>query len=109
MIGFLAVLSLCMLVFVCLSLPKILKLPFYPSFSAFTFPFVITAIAMKGTYAYLTTIQINIPFMGYFVHLLEIWAVLIVCFVFFKYTLFMVSDRSVTHATSQTDRNYNAP
>lgn len=33
--------------FVLLKLPKLLKLPFYPSYAAFTFPFVITAFALK--------------------------------------------------------------
>ncbi|MBR5450569.1 MAG: hypothetical protein IKV78_04575, partial [Methanocorpusculum sp.] len=33
------------LVLVLLQLPKLLKLPFYPSYAAFTFPFVVTATA----------------------------------------------------------------
>lgn len=33
-------------------MPALLRLPFYPSYAAFTFPFVITAIALKQTLAY---------------------------------------------------------
>ncbi len=38
---------------VLLSLPKLLRLRFYPSYAAFTFPFVITAFALKKLIAYL--------------------------------------------------------
>lgn len=33
-------------------MPKLLRLPFYPSYAAFTFPFVITAIALRSSIDY---------------------------------------------------------
>lgn len=47
------VLAQAFLVFVLVKLPSMLKLPFYPSYAAFTFPFVITASALSKTTALL--------------------------------------------------------
>jgi len=99
MVGFLAVLSLLMFIFVIMNMPKLLKLKFYPSYSAFTFPFVITAIAMKGTHVYLTKAGISIPFMGYFVNILELWAVIIIAYVLIKYIIFMASSSETIKST----------
>lgn len=49
----LAVLSLALYVLVVARLIPLLQLPFYPSYSAFTFPFVISAIASKQTAGFL--------------------------------------------------------
>ena len=49
MIVFLAILAFILYLMVLFNLPKYLKMPFYPSYAAFTFPFVISAIAMKQT------------------------------------------------------------
>lgn len=101
MVGFLAVLSLMMFVLVIINMPRLLKLQFYPSYSAFTFPFVITAIAMKGTNGYLTKAGIGIPFMGYWVNLLELWAVVMVLYVLIKYVLFLaVKPEAVKNVTA---------
>lgn len=90
-IGFLSVLSLLMFVYVIVNMPKLLRLKFYPSYSAFTFPFVITAIAIKSTNAYLIKQGGSIAFLGYFVNLLELWAVIMVTYVLFKYIAFIIS------------------
>ena len=42
-------------------LPKLLKLSFYPSFAAFTFPFVITALALKKYIWHLESLQLHVP------------------------------------------------
>lgn len=44
---FLAILSQILYILVLTKMPKFLKLKFYPSMAAFTFPFVITAISLK--------------------------------------------------------------
>lgn len=44
-VGALAVIAQCMFVAALTQLPKFLRLPFYPSYAAMTFPFVITATA----------------------------------------------------------------
>ncbi|MBQ3509504.1 MAG: TDT family transporter [Peptococcaceae bacterium] len=48
-------------VFVLTRLPGILRLPFYPSYGALTFPFVIPAVAMQKLLLYLENINITIP------------------------------------------------
>lgn len=54
-----SLLALSTLIFfiVLIKLPKFLKFKFYPSYASFTFPFVITAIALKQSFKYLTTIN----------------------------------------------------
>lgn len=53
MVVFLGTLGFLMTLFALSRMPKMLKLPFYPSYSAFTFPFVISAIAFNGMTGYL--------------------------------------------------------
>lgn len=89
--GLLAVLALVFFVAVILKMPKLLALQFYPSFSAFTFPHVITAVAMKLANAYFTQTGIAIPGFAYFVKILEAWAVLIVIYVLVRYLMFLFS------------------
>lgn len=52
-----------------------LKLKFYPSFAAFTFPFVISAIATKQTMACLANMKQPMPFLQYVVLIETIIAV----------------------------------
>lgn len=92
MVVFLSILSLIMFISVMLYIPKMLKLKFYPSYSAFTFPFVITAIAMKGTGAILSNTGKVIPFLGYFIKFLELWAIGMVLYVFIRYMAFIISS-----------------
>lgn len=91
MVNFLAVLSLLMFILVIINMPGLLRLKFYPSYSAFTFPFVITAIAMKGTVGYFLKAGINIPYISYFVNILELLAVVMVIYVLIRYILFIIS------------------
>lgn len=51
LIYFMLVLSLLIYLLVLVNLPKLLKMPFFPSYAAFTFPMVISAIACKLTTA----------------------------------------------------------
>ena len=51
LIYFMLVLSLLIYVIVLVNLPRFLAMPFYPSYAAFTFPFVISAVACKLTTA----------------------------------------------------------
>lgn len=46
--AFIAVMSLVFWLAVLVAMFKLLRLPFFPSYSAFTFPFVISAVAFKG-------------------------------------------------------------
>jgi exfoliative toxin A/B len=103
MIIFLSILSLFMFISVIVAMPKLLKLNFYPSYSAFTFPFVITAIAMKGVYAYLLKSESSIFFLGYLVNLLELWAIVMVIYVLLRYMLFMTSNSETTKHTPKAN------
>ena len=49
LIYFMLILSLIIYLIVIINLPRFLAMPFYPSYAAFTFPFVISAIAVKLT------------------------------------------------------------
>lgn len=89
MVVILAVLSLLTYSCVLVYLPKMLTLKFYPSFSAFTFPLVISATAMKKKASPLlsdTGFDPNMLF--YIVKFQEILAVLITLYVLIKYVIF---------------------
>lgn len=79
---------------VLLSLPKLLKLKFYPSFSGFTFPLVISAISLKLTNAFLIKSGNPMSFLNYIVKFEEIVAVVIVLYVLFKYIVFLFASES---------------
>ena len=51
LIYFMLTLSLLIYVIVLINLPRFLAMPFYPSYAAFTFPFVISTVAVKLTTA----------------------------------------------------------
>lgn len=104
-IGFLAILSTLMFLVVMANMVKLLKLKFYPSYSAFTFPFVITAIGIKGTNGFLANMGMAIPALKYFVKFLEAWAVVMVIYVLVRYLQFLLSSDSV--AASQKPSNSN--
>lgn len=72
---FLAILAVLMFLYVLLKLPKLLKLQFYPSYSAFTFPIVITAIAFTGLSKYFSKINLTIP--GF--SILQIFTLILAC------------------------------
>ena len=78
-------LSLVMLISVLLYMPKMLKLKFYPSYSAFTFPLVISAIAIKKTNAFFITIGQEIPLFNYVVKVEEFLATAIVIYVLVRH------------------------
>jgi len=67
-----------------------LSVGFHPSFSAFTFPFVITAIGLKLTNNYLIN-KFSFHLFKYPALIIEILAIVLVSYVFFKYLLFLFS------------------
>ena len=66
-----------------------LKLKFYPSFAAFTFPFVISAIATKQTMECLANMKQPMPFLQYIVLIETIIAVIFVIYTFIRYMQFL--------------------
>lgn len=68
-----------------------LKLPFYPSYAAFTFPFVISAIAAKQTMACAAKIGNPLPFLQYVVLVETIIAVVLVVYTYIQFVKFIFS------------------
>lgn len=91
MVIFLVSLALIMTISVLLYLPKMLKIKFYPSYSAFTFPLVISGVAMKLTNGFLIKANKPIGFLKYLVKFEEVLAVIIVLYVLIRYTQFLFS------------------
>ncbi len=84
--------ALIMFFAVLLYMPKMLKLKFYPSYSAFAFPLVISAIAMQHANSFLANINIEIPLLQYVGYFEELLAVVFVVYVLMHYTNFLFGD-----------------
>lgn len=67
-----------------------LKLPFYPSCAAFTFPFVISAIAVKQTMACSANMGHALPFLNYITLIETIIAVVLVVYTHIRYIIFIL-------------------
>lgn len=104
-VGLLATLSLIMAIAVLIKMPTLLKLKFYPSYSAFTFPIAISGVAMKGTNAFLINTNRGTGAMNYVVKSFEVFTVLIALYVLLRYIQFLfpakaakVTDKKATPA-----------
>lgn len=86
----LVILSQLSYIFVLLKLPKLLKSKFYPSFSGFTFPLVISAISIKLTNGFLVNRGQAIPLLKYIINFEEFIASFIVLYVLLKYIQFLI-------------------
>lgn len=71
-------------------LPRLLKLPFFPSYSAFTFPFVISALAEKLTNGFLIKSGNTIPFLDGFVLFQVILASALCLYVLIRFVQFLI-------------------
>ena len=69
-----------------------LKLKFYPSYAAFTFPFVISAIATKQTMACLAKMESPMPVLQYVVLIETIIAVVLVVYTFIRFVGFIFAS-----------------
>lgn len=89
-------LSLVMYIYAIIMIPRLLKLKFYPSYSSFTFPLVISGIAMKLTNGFLTKAGTPIEWLKYFVKFQELIAIAITLYVLYKYMQFLTSEKKQT-------------
>ena len=80
-----------------LYLPKLLKLKFFPSYSALTFPLVISAISLKLTNGFLFNNGNLIPILKYLVRFEEIVAILITLYVLIRYINFLFLKNKATN------------
>lgn len=89
---FLFILSLMMLLGVLLYLPRMLSLQFYPSYSAFTFPFVISATAAQKTNLFLQNMQAGMKSLQSIADFELFIAIGLVVYVLIRYTMFLMGD-----------------
>lgn len=92
--SFLILITLASVIAVILYLPKMISKEFYPSFSAFTFPFVITGIGLKMSNKYLIS-NLNLNFLAYPAKIIEVFAIILVSYVFITYSKFLLSQNKV--------------
>lgn len=88
-----ALLSLVLYVVALVRLPRFLKLPFFPSYAAFTFPFVISAIGMKMMMAYAASISRPIPGISILVLIETVIACLLVAYTIIRYAVFLFQSK----------------
>ena len=100
-VGFLAALSLIIYIMVLLQMPILLKLPFYPSVSSYTFPFVISGIAIKLTDGFLVKSNNPIYWLKYVVKFQEFVAVLFIFYVSIIYIKFLLTEPKRETAKAQ--------
>ena len=91
MIAFLAILATVLYLVVLVKLPKYLKMPFFPSYAAFTFPFVISAIAMKQTMACLANMGSPMSWLNVVVIVETVIAVVLCIYALVRYILFVTA------------------
>lgn len=85
----LLVLSQLLYWFIITRVVKLLKLPFYPSYAAFTFPLVISAIAITVTNKYLINLGYNFQFLNFLAIAETIIASAIIIYVLIRYVMFI--------------------
>lgn len=99
MVWFLMALSVVMYAIVIVLLYKLLKLKFYPSYSGFTFPLIISGIAIKLTNGFLIKTNQAIPMLNYLIKFQEIIGLVITLYVLFRYIKFLaVKDNTTARA-----------
>lgn len=88
LVATLLLISQALYVFVLCQLPKLLTLPFYPSYAAFTFPLVICATAL-----FTTANVVNVPVLQWLAVIELIIASCVVVYVFVRYAVFFHAMR----------------
>lgn len=92
LVGMLAVASV-LYIFSLIKAAEYLKLPFYPSYAAFTFPFVISAIAVKQTMACAANMGNPLPFLKYVVLIETVIAVVMVAYTYICFMGFIFGEK----------------
>lgn len=94
MFWFLLIVSQAFYIYALIKLIGFLPLQFYPSYSGFTFPLVISAIALKASNVFLTKQGYTTAFLPFIVKVAELIAVSIVCYVFIRYINYIIEKKS---------------
>lgn len=96
MVWFLMALSIFMYAIVIVLLFRLLKLKFYPSYSGFTFPLIISGIAVKLTNGFFVKTNQAIPMLNYLIKFQEIIGVAITLYVLFRYIKFLAAKNNTS-------------
>jgi exfoliative toxin A/B len=104
-VWFLTALSIIMYAAALVMLPRLLRLKFYPSFAAFTFPLIISAIGMKQAEGFLTKEHQVVPLLKYLVYFQVLTAVMVTFYVLFKYLQFLIVDNKEESTTPEMLRS----
>lgn len=98
----LEVLAQLLFLMVVLQLPKLLKLPFFPSYAAFTFPFVITSFALKKMLELFTTMHIQAPAILHIVNNIEtMFAIILVTYTTIRFLQYILIQWNILHQNKQ--------
>ena len=97
-IYFMLILSLVIYLIVLINLPRFLAMPFYPSYAAFTFPFVISAIAVKLTTAkFLTSNNPALANTTKMIFTVQTWiAAVLVAYALARYIMFIIASEEAS-------------
>lgn len=93
LIYFMLILSLLIYLIVLVNLPRFLMMPFYPSYAAFTFPFVISAVACKLTTAkFLGSANPQLAGITKTIFAVQTWiAAILVAYALVRYIMFIMT------------------
>lgn len=89
---FLMAVSIIMYITAIIMMPKLLTIKFYPSYSSFTFPLIISGIAVKLTNGFLIKSGQSIFLLGYLIRFQEVTGVGITLYVLIRYILFLLPN-----------------
>jgi len=92
LLSWLIFLTLVSITGVLIYLPKMISKEFYPSYSAFTFPFVITAIGLKLSNNFLIS-KYGMSFLKYPSKIIEILSIILVLFVLYSYLRYILIQK----------------
>jgi exfoliative toxin A/B len=98
LIYFMLCLSLIIYVIVLINLPRLIVSPFFPSYAAFTFPFVISAVAVKLTTAkFLTSSNPALANTTKMIFTVQTWiAAVLVAYALARYIMFIVATEEAS-------------
>lgn len=95
-VWFLMAVSIIMYIIAIIMLPKLLTLKFYPSYSSFTFPLIISGIAVKLADGFLIKSGQSILLLRYLIRFQEVTGVGITIYVLIRYILFLLPGNEKT-------------
>ena len=91
---FMFVMSIIFYIFAIWKLIEYRNLPFYPSYSAYAFPFVVAAMSTKATVTYLGTkgTYLGINYLNYLTQIQTLIAIILVSYVIVRYVVFLAKN-----------------